>query len=438
MGAIFALAIKDLRQLVRDKSSAFFTFVFPLLVAVFFGVIFGGGGGSSKINVVVVNEDGGEAAASFAEDIAGDSSLDVTAAPSRSEGENLVRLGKASACIVIPKGFGAAAGNMFGGGTMKVEGVIDPSRKAEGGLLTGKLNELAFRQMSKTFSDVTKMDKALENAKQSIVASPDVNDSDRMLFSLMFDAIGKVNRTTRQKAQNAAATDGATKEENKSALAGWQPVRVSFQELPAQDNKPRSSFQISFTQGIIWGLMGCVTAFGVSLASERTRGTLMRLTVSPMSRGQILAGKALACFVACLLVQAMLVVFGVLPPFNVRIGQPLLMAVACVASAIGFTGIMMLMAGMSRSEGGGAGMGRALILVLAMIGGGTVPMFFMPPFMQTVSKVSPFSWATTAMEGAIWRGYTIEQMLLPVGVLLGFGAAGFVIGVVSLRWSSDR
>jgi len=112
------------------------------------------------------------------------------------------------------------------------------------------------------------------------------------------------------------------------------------------------------------------------------------------------------------------------------------MIVAVMLSSLGFVGVMMAMAGLSRTEGGGSGMGRAVILILAMIGGGTIPLFFLPPFMQTLSSISPFKWATLAFEGALWRGFTAADMMLPGAVLLGFCVGGFAIGVYAMRWTT--
>ena len=76
MGPVIALAIKDLMHLIRDRGATFFTFVFPLLVAMFFGFIFGGAGaGGSKLPVVIINEDGGTESLAFVEDIRADLSL---------------------------------------------------------------------------------------------------------------------------------------------------------------------------------------------------------------------------------------------------------------------------------------------------------------------------------------------------------------------------
>jgi ABC-2 type transport system permease protein len=66
--------------------------------------------------------------------------------------------------------------------------------------------------------------------------------------------------------------------------------------------------------------------------------------------------------------------------------------------------------------------------VMSMLGGGMFPLFLMPPWMQTVSNVSPVKWGILALEGGIWRGFTLSQMARPCGVLLAVGAAGFAAG----------
>jgi len=49
--------------------------------------------------------------------------------------------------------------------------------------------------------------------------------------------------------------------------------------------------------------------------------------------------------------------------------------------------------------------------------------------MKIVSNISPVKWNIQALEGAIWRGYSLAEMLLPCGVLAGIGLAGFFVGV---------
>ena len=69
---------------------------------------------------------------------------------------------------------------------------------------------------------------------------------------------------------------------------------------------PRSAFDFTFPQGILWGVIGSALGFALSLVTERTRGTLLRLETAPLSRLDVLLGKALACFVAIGAVESLL------------------------------------------------------------------------------------------------------------------------------------
>jgi ABC-2 type transport system permease protein len=72
---------------------------------------------------------------------------------------------------------------------------------------------------------------------------------------------------------------------------------------------------------------------------------------------------------------------------------------------------------------------------MAMIGGGMVPLFLMPPWLQTVSHLSPVKWAILTMEGAIWWGFSLTEMAVPCGILLAVGGGCFAIGVAAFRWT---
>ena len=68
----------------------------------------------------------------------------------------------------------------------------------------------------------------------------------------------------------------------------------------------------------MWGIIGCVMSFAISLVSERVHGTFVRLQMAPLTRAQVLGGKALACFLAISILQIAIftmgaVVFGVRP-----------------------------------------------------------------------------------------------------------------------------
>ena len=119
-----------------------------------------------------------------------------------------------------------------------------------------------------------------------------------------------------------------------------QPLAVEHRAAAPDRRGPRRSFEFTFPQGMLWGLLACAANFAIGLVKERTSGTMGRLLTAPLTRRQILLGKALACFVAMIAVEALLVAVGVLG-FGVRPSSWPLLAAAVLAAATAFTGIMM-------------------------------------------------------------------------------------------------
>ena len=171
---------------------------------------------------------------------------------------------------------------------------------------------------------------------------------------------------------------------------------------------PANAFEVTFPQGVLWGLIGCVMSFGLSLVSERTHGTLLRLAMAPLSRAQILAGKAAACFVAMLAVQALLYALGVVA-FGIRPSSWAMLALGSLCASVAFCGFMMLVA-TGPTEQAASGTAWAILMPMSLVGGGMVPQFVMPAWMSTAGTVSPVRWAILAIEGGLWRKFTLAEM----------------------------
>ena len=160
------------------------------------------------------------------------------------------------------------------------------------------------------------------------------------------------------------------------------------------------------------GAIGCVGAFAISIVNERAYGTFLRLRIAPISRGQILAGKGSACFLACVIEIGLLLATGHFI-FGVRLQNAASLALAIASTSAGFVGIMMLLSVLGKTEQAVAGAGWGILIVMAMFGGGMVPLMMMPGWMQRISHLSPVKWGILALEGAIWRGFTLVRCLSP-------------------------
>jgi ABC-2 type transport system permease protein len=189
---------------------------------------------------------------------------------------------------------------------------------------------------------------------------------------------------------------------------------------------------VTFPQGVVWGIIGCVMTFAVGIVTERVRGTFVRLQIAPLTRAQVLGGKALACFLSITILQIAIFTMGAFL-FGVYPSSLPLLVLACASASAGFVGFMMMISSFGRTEQAVAGAGWAMLMPMAMLGGAMIPQFVMPSWMLTASNVSPVKWAILAIEGAVWRGFSPAEMVIPCAILLGFGAFCFVIGIRGLR-----
>jgi ABC-type multidrug transport system permease subunit len=92
---------------------------------------------------------------------------------------------------------------------------------------------------------------------------------------------------------------------------------------------------------------------------------------------------------------------------------------------------------LATSTAGAEGGVRAVLLILALLGGAGVPLMFFTGWLRWLTMASPFRWAITALEGSTWRGWSASELATSWGVLAGTGAAGVLVGILRFRkWTT--
>lgn len=420
MAQVLAIALKDLRIFTRQRASLFFTFVWPLIVAVLFGVLFGGSERPMpRLPIAVVDEDGTPASRAFADRLLTRDTFEATRA-TRAEAIDAVRRGQRTAAVVLRPGFGEASGRMFFGPAPEVEVFIDPSRQAERGMLEGLLMQQGAERLRTMFSNPVAgrrdVQAALDDLRKGGAAGsrPGLETFLGQLDTFL---------ATPDAQRIAPGADGRS-----DAGGTFEPLRITMQDIQRQGTTgPRNGYDVTFPQAMLWAVFGCVMAFGTTFVSERVRGTLVRLQVSPLSRAQVLAGKSLAALLAIFGVETMLLLLGV-AAFGLRPSSwaGLTAAIACTSAA--FVGIILLLASMARTEHGIGGLGPAVMMPMFLLGGAMIPLMVMPPWLAGLSYLSPVRWAIIGLEGAIWRDFSASEMTAPCAVLLSIAVVTFVIG----------
>jgi ABC-2 type transport system permease protein len=307
---------------------------------------------------------------------------------------------------------------MFYGASRQIEIGNDPARAAEGGMIEGLLTKYALEDMQKLFTNGAQSQKIVGEALNDLKKAPQAGE-----LAPLSRFLGELQTFLATPPPPAPSGQGA---------AEWQPLKVAKVPVARERRGPTNAFEVTFPQGVVWGIIGCVMTFAISIVTERVRGTFVRLQMAPLTRAQVLGGKALACFVTITFLQIAIFTLGFIV-FDVRPSSLPLLIVACVAATTGFVGFMMMISSFGKTEQAVAGAGWAMLMPMAMLGGAMVPQFIMPPWMLTLSNISPIKWAILGIEGAVWRNFSAAEMLLPVAVLLGFGTVCFLIGVRGLR-----
>jgi len=418
MRKLLALACKDFRVLIADKGNMFWVFVFPAIFALLFGAVYSGADdGPSGMNVAVVDEDQSEFSQRYVSHLESDEALKITRAD-HEQALTDVRKGRQAAALVIKPGFGDGFSAMFDANDTKLEIALDPGRRMEGAYLQGLLAKAQFEVMTTQFQDRQWMRRQMGSWRTEITADDSIDAEDVNVFLHYFDALDTFMEDVNEQTYQSGFGDGL--------------LNIATVDVQRDYEGPKTSFQITFPQAMIFGILSCAATFVVSIVRERTTGTFQRLCIGPISQAHILAGKGLACAMTCALVIGLLTTGGILI-FKVPIGSPPLFILASACTVLCFVGLMMFVSTLGKTEQSVGGAGWAMLMIMAMFGGAMMPLAFMPSWMRNISHFSPVKWGILAMEGAIWRDFTLVEMLTPCAVLLAIGAVFFALGVVMLR-----
>lgn len=429
----WTLAMNDLRVVRRDRVGLFFMVGFPILMGLFFSYLMGDGGGngkSSRLRIAVVDEDGSPSSASLIKSLKEGDGVELEAR-SRDAAISEVRQGKLLAAAIIPQGYGATAGLPWREGP-SVEVVMDPSRKAEAGMLQGLFMRGAGQQMFNRFQDPAAFQTMIEELRTEMDADPSLPLTTKAILQGLMSSLSGLSTSLRE-VRELPSEDPA---KPNGGLDAMRLMNVKFSDVTelAKSAGPRplltkirSSWDLTYPQSSIWGVLACSAGFATLLVRERERGTQLRLFSSPVSRRTLLAGKGLACYLAiCFVITTMT---GVAFLMGLRPLRWDLLVLAILAIAACFVGVMSLVANVGRTEKSVSGAAWGCNMILAMFGGGMIPLAFMSGSLRTLSHFDPVKWAVLALEGAVWREFTFWEMLPPLAVLLGIGGLTGALGV---------
>ena len=424
MTAFLALVRKDLILYFSNRRSVIMSIAAPILIAAFFGSLFGNDdAGPADIPVAVTDLDRSELSRQIVDALRHDGSLVVTETDAVTAAA-AVKAGKSRAAIELPAGFGTQAGQALFGGRDKPEIVltVDPSQRLVLPMVRGLLAQHVMENVSRSVFGGSAP--VLRDLRARTLADPDVPAARRAELVAMFDSIDKVTQPYAASAASAARP-GA------SFSVPFTTREVDAAPRPeVKYNSYSHAFAGMGVQFIL--LMGVDMAIG--LLAMRRMGLWQRLRAAPLSRTRLLGSRIASTALIALIVFAVIysvamAVFGVRIEGSVPGFVAVLVAFALLTASFG-----LLVAALGRTPEATRGLAILATLLLVMLGGAWVPSFVFPAWLQTISLAVPTRWAIDGLDGMTWRGLPLQAAVAPVGVLLAFAALFAVLAVWRFRW----
>ncbi len=174
----------------------------------------------------------------------------------------------------------------------------------------------------------------------------------------------------------------------------------------------------------------------VTLIKERAQGSLLRLQSMPVPAWVLFGGKIAPYLVINQLQLVLILAVGVwgLPLLGgdrLTLGNaPEAIALLSVSASLAAIGFALLIATFARTPEQATTFSATTVMVLAALGGIMVPKMVMPPIMQRLAELTPFSWGLEGFLDIFIRGGGVHDIMPEAGRLLGFGVACFVIAIL--------
>ncbi|HEY1131563.1 MAG TPA: ABC transporter permease [Roseateles sp.] len=421
MQALLALVRAEIKLHFSNRRAVLMSIVAPILIAAFFGTLFGGTSKMAGIPIAVVDLDGSQLSRSVVAALQAEGSLKTTVTD-EADAMAQVRAGKLRAAAVLPAGLGEQAGSaMFGGSKPEIVLHYDPSQASALAVVRGLLAQTLMQEVSRaTFSAA-----GLEAMQQQVRDAAGLPAGQRDDLVKMFGAIGKV-----QQADAAVSAPRAGGLSLPYTTREIEALQSNAHAAPVAYNSYAHSFAGMGVQFIL--MSGVELALGLLLM--RRLGLWKRLRAAPLSRAQLLGSRIVASALISLIV--FVVIYAVaIAAFGVRIlGSLPGFALVLVCFSLLTASFGLLVAALGRTPEATRGLAILATLLMVMLGGAWVPAFIFPEWLQTLSLAVPTRWAVDALDAMTWRGQPFAEALLPSAVMLGFSAAFGLVAVWRFRW----
>jgi ABC-2 type transport system permease protein len=383
MRAALVIALKDLRQRLRDRTFLIVAVVAPFGLAAIFSTLIGGASAPLELSYAYADLDRSELSTALREGALGGIPAElgtVADVDDREAARAAVDDGDAQAALIVPEGFGAAvtAGQ---GAELEIIGSTDAGFSTD-----------ILRSIAESFTA------ELEGVRLAVaLAAGELGETSPDVLAAL--------------AREAAATDAP----------------ITLVDLEAKTRVMSTTTYFAASMAIFF--LFFTAQFGVlSLLTERRQGTLPRLVAAPIRPWAIVAGKAIGSFAMGIVAMAVLVLASSLL-LGASWGDPIGVALLVLSAVVAAMGITALITTLARKEEQAGGWNSIVAVTLAILGGAFFDLSQGPEILTQVSFVTPHAWFLEGLDLLAGASASVLDVLVPVGALLGIGLVTGAVGL---------
>ena len=179
-----------------------------------------------------------------------------------------------------------------------------------------------------------------------------------------------------------------------------------------------------------------IPLIGISalFAFEREQGTLRRMFVTPTRKSTVLLGTIGGQVVMALGQMALLIAFGTVVMKIDWLRDPAALVAVLVAAGLAAGALGTMLGTFIKSERQAFGLSIMVGMVMALMGGCWYPVELFPEAVRVAVQALPTYWAMQGLLDVVLHGGGLTAVLPEVGVLLGFAAVFFTVGVARFRY----
>ncbi|HSL27225.1 MAG TPA: ABC transporter permease [Acidimicrobiia bacterium] len=379
---IMVIAAANLRRLLRDRSSIFFVFVFPLALVLLIGLQFYGGGGPQ---IGLFAPESGSYADRVVQRLSGEEGVEIEMLENEEALVSAVETGAIEAAIVIPPGFDQA-------------------------IADGLPSQVGF-----------------------IARPAGVGPSLRAVVAEAVQAAVLPATAARFVADQGLADFAAALSTAELMQPRLLPISVITNSVGESMFPPTlGRFDLGASSQLLLFMFLTALSGGAVLIQTRQLGLSRRMLASPTSVSTILTGEALGRF-AVVIVQGAYIMIGTLLLFGVNWGDPLgAVAVLIMFAAVG-AGAAMLIGTVFRNAEQAGGVAVVAGLGLAALGGCMLPLQLFSPTLRTVAHITPHAWAMDAFTTLVLESGRLRDILPELGILAGYAVVLLLVASWRLR-----